>query len=120
MSTNSGKMYSRSHFSERAESASCRVEQGDGGPNTTCHRECDEQAASSNAAPLQPIPRLPLGEARHTINDNQAQCRSNTSAPDLRGHLNDKRAESSLTDNDEFGPRCFVSAIRNERRSNGR
>ena len=72
MSTNSGKMYSRSHFSERAESASCRVEQGDGGPNTTRHRAHDEQAASSNAAPLQPIPRLAPGDARHTINDNQA------------------------------------------------
>ena len=52
MSTNNGKMYSRSHVSEKAESAPRRVEQGDGGPNTARHRARDEQAASSNVAPL--------------------------------------------------------------------
>ena len=70
---------------------------------------------SSNVVPLQPIPRLVPNNTRHTINDNQAQRRSNASAPDLRGYLNNRRAKSAPADDDEFGPRCFISAIRNER-----
>ena len=91
MSANSGKIYSRSHISEKAESAPHRhLEEGNGGPNTARHCGRDELAASSNVVPLQPIPRLAPNDARHTINDNQAQHRSNASAPDLRGHLNNR------------------------------
>ena len=115
MSTSSGKMHSRSHISEKAKSVPRHVEEGGGGPNTSRHRARNEQAASSNAVPLQPIPRLAPNDARHTINDNQAQRHSNASAPNLRGYLNNRRAESAPADDDEFEPRCFVSTVRNER-----
>ncbi len=59
-------------------------------------------------------PRLARNDARHTINNNQAQARSNHSAPDLRHHLNDKRAEATRNNNDDdddVGPRCFGPAV---------
>ena len=72
---------------------------------------------SSNAGAGGNPPRLARNDARHTINNNQAQARSNHSAPDLRHHLNDKRAEATRNNNDDddVGPRCFGPAIRGER-----
>ena len=72
---------------------------------------------SSNARAGGNPPRLAHNDARHTINNNQAQARSNHSAPDLRHHLNDKRAEATRNNNDDddVGPRCFGPAIRGER-----
>ena len=53
MSPYSGKMYSRSHISEKAESVPRRhFKEGNRGPNTTRNHGRNEPAASSNAAPL--------------------------------------------------------------------
>ena len=69
MSTSSAKIYSKSHVSEKAESALRRhLEEGNGGPNTTGNRGQDEQAASSNVdrpAPAHTVTHCERRAAHH-------------------------------------------------------
>ena len=112
MSWNSGKLYSKSPPSEKTASAPNRSQgnhfsRRDAAPSQP-HSWHDEPTVSSNAGARGNLPRLACNNARHTITNNQAQARSNHSAPDLRLHINDRRVETTRNnDDDDVGPQML-------------
>ena len=120
MSRCSGKLYSKSPPSDKTVSTQNRSQGNhspgrEGAPPHPRSRH-NEPAVSSNTGDEGNPPRLTRNDGWHTINNNQAQTRSNHSALDLRHHLNDKHIKSMRNnDDDDVGPKCFGPTIHGER-----